>query len=54
MEVIPVRGVSMDNLDDWFKVGAYAVGPGSTLAKVNEKDAKYKVVLKNPGIQWKR
>lgn len=45
VEVIPVGGVSMDNLGDWFKAGAYAVGLGSALTKENGKEADYEVVL---------
>lgn len=46
IEVIAVGGVSIDNLETWFKAGAYAVGLGSALTKVNGEDADYDTVLK--------
>ena len=31
--IMPTGGVSMDNVEEWFKAGAYAVGAGSFLTK---------------------
>ncbi|MDE5911153.1 MAG: bifunctional 2-keto-4-hydroxyglutarate aldolase/2-keto-3-deoxy-6-phosphogluconate aldolase [Clostridia bacterium] len=31
--IMPTGGVSQDNVEEWFKVGAYAVGAGSFLTK---------------------
>jgi len=45
VEVIPVGGVSLDNLDGWFGAGAYAVGLGSALTKEAGRDAAYEEVL---------
>lgn len=45
VEVIPVGGVSMDNLGDWFKAGAYAVGLGSALTKADGRNADYETVV---------
>lgn len=41
IEIMPTGGVSYDNLYDWFKAGAIAVGAGSNLtkkAKLNDFD----------------
>ncbi|MDE7071488.1 MAG: bifunctional 2-keto-4-hydroxyglutarate aldolase/2-keto-3-deoxy-6-phosphogluconate aldolase, partial [Clostridia bacterium] len=31
--IMPTGGVSQDNVEEWFKAGAYAVGAGSFLTK---------------------
>jgi 2-dehydro-3-deoxyphosphogluconate aldolase/(4S)-4-hydroxy-2-oxoglutarate aldolase len=46
LEMIPVGGVSLENLGDWFKAGAYAVGLGSALTKKDGRDGDYESVLK--------
>lgn len=45
LEMIAVGGVSLDNLEEWFKAGAYAVGLGSSLTKKDGQDADYATVL---------
>jgi len=45
LEMIPVGGVSLENLGNWFKAGAYAVGLGSALTKKDGRDADYESVL---------
>lgn len=46
VEIIPVGGVSLSNLGDWFSAGAYAVGLGSALTKEEGRDAAYETVVK--------
>ena len=46
VEIIPVGGVSLSNLGDWFSAGAYAVGLGSALTKEDGRDAVYETVVK--------
>ena len=46
VEIIPVGGVSLSNLGDWFSAGAYAVGLGSALTKEDGRDAAYETVVK--------
>lgn len=46
VEIIPVGGVSLNNLGDWFSAGAYAVGLGSALTKEEGRDAAYETVMK--------
>lgn len=36
-KIMPTGGVTLDNLGDWFKAGAYCVGAGSMLTKGAEK-----------------
>ena len=38
--IMPTGGVSNDNVDEWFKAGAYAVGAGSFLTK-DANDGNY-------------
>lgn len=38
--IMPTGGVSNDNVEDWFKAGAYAVGAGSFLTK-DANDGNY-------------
>lgn len=33
LEIMPTGGVNLDNVGDWFKAGAFAVGAGSFLTK---------------------
>ena len=33
LDIMPTGGVNLDNIADWFKAGAYAVGAGSFLTK---------------------
>jgi 2-dehydro-3-deoxyphosphogluconate aldolase / (4S)-4-hydroxy-2-oxoglutarate aldolase len=40
---MPTGGVSLDNVKDWFKAGAVAVGTGSDLTK-GAKDGNYELV----------
>ncbi|MBC7331832.1 MAG: bifunctional 4-hydroxy-2-oxoglutarate aldolase/2-dehydro-3-deoxy-phosphogluconate aldolase [Synergistetes bacterium] len=37
-KAIPTGGVSLENLEEWFKAGAFAVGAGSNLVKGNPKE----------------
>ncbi|MCJ1662969.1 bifunctional 2-keto-4-hydroxyglutarate aldolase/2-keto-3-deoxy-6-phosphogluconate aldolase [Staphylococcus sp. NRL 16/872] len=46
IELMPSGGVSLDNLEDWYKKGAYAVGIGSALMK-NAKDGNDAVIKDN-------
>lgn len=44
--IMPTGGVSLENLEDWFKAGVYAVGAGSNLVKgshdeIVEQSRKY-------------
>ena len=43
---MPSGGVSLDNLEDWYNKGAYAVGIGSALMK-NAKDGNDTVIKEN-------
>lgn len=36
--IMPTGGVSMDNVGEWFKAGAYAVGAGSFITKGAQND----------------
>lgn len=36
--IMPTGGVNLDNLEDWFKAGAYAVGAGSFVTKGANSD----------------
>ena len=40
---MPTGGVSLENVDEWFKAGAYAVGAGSFITK-GAKSGDYKAV----------
>ncbi|MDD2207585.1 MAG: bifunctional 4-hydroxy-2-oxoglutarate aldolase/2-dehydro-3-deoxy-phosphogluconate aldolase [Aminobacterium sp.] len=42
--IMPVGGVSLDNMKDWFKAGAFAVGLGSALTKPSGTDGGYDAV----------
>ena len=35
---MPSGGVSLDNLEDWYNKGAYAVGIGSALMKMQKME----------------
>jgi len=41
--IMPTGGVSLENVDEWFKAGAYAVGAGSFITK-GAKAGDYKAV----------
>lgn len=41
--IMPTGGVSLENVDEWFKAGAYAVGAGSFITK-GAKSGDYKAV----------
>jgi 2-dehydro-3-deoxyphosphogluconate aldolase/(4S)-4-hydroxy-2-oxoglutarate aldolase len=46
VNIMPTGGVSLDNIEDWFKAGVYAVGAGSNLVKgsqeeITEKSKQY-------------
>lgn len=41
--IMPTGGVSLENVDEWFKAGAYAVGAGSFITK-GAKTGDYKAV----------
>lgn len=49
VELMPSGGVSLDNLDQWKKIGAFAVGIGSALTKgvTNEEYSSVKKVASN-------
>ena len=36
--IMPTGGVNLDNVEDWFKAGAYAIGAGSFVTKGAEKE----------------
>ncbi|AXZ24449.1 bifunctional 2-keto-4-hydroxyglutarate aldolase/2-keto-3-deoxy-6-phosphogluconate aldolase [Staphylococcus warneri] len=46
IELMPSGGVSLDNLEDWYRKGAFAVGIGSALMK-NAKDGNDSVIKEN-------
>ena len=39
--IVPFGGVSVDNVGDWFKAGAAAVGVGSYITKAHKADGDY-------------
>ena len=39
---MPTGGVSLDNLEDWFKAGVVAVGAGSNLVKGSKEEITQK------------
>jgi len=43
-KIMPTGGVNIDNLDKWFKAGAYAVGMGSGITKPNGVEGDYEAV----------
>lgn len=43
-KMMPTGGVNIDNLDKWFKAGAYAVGMGSGITKPNGVEGDYEAV----------
>ena len=46
--IVPFGGVTLDNLVEWFDAGAAAVGIGSAITKIDNKDTDYEsVVLKS-------
>ncbi len=42
VNIMPTGGVSLENLEDWFKAGVYAVGAGSNLVKGTKEEIKEK------------
>lgn len=46
IELMPSGGVSLDNLEDWYRKGTFAVGIGSALMK-NAKDGNDSVIKEN-------
>ena len=44
LEFLPTGGVSVENINEWFNVGAYAVSVGSAITKY-AKDGNYKKVV---------
>jgi len=42
--IVPFGGVTVDNVGDWFKAGAAAVGVGSYITKAHKADGNYKKV----------
>lgn len=46
IELMPSGGVSIDNLEDWYNKGAYAVGIGSALMK-HAKDGNDTIIKEN-------
>lgn len=42
--IMPIGGVTPDNLEDWFKAGAFAVGLGSALVKPAGKEGDYPAI----------
>jgi 2-dehydro-3-deoxyphosphogluconate aldolase/(4S)-4-hydroxy-2-oxoglutarate aldolase len=43
-KMMPTGGVNINNLDKWFKAGAYAVGMGSGITKPNGVEGDYEAV----------
>ena len=41
-QIMPTGGVSLDNLEDWFKAGVVAVGAGSNLVKGSKEEITQK------------
>lgn len=39
--IMPTGGVNLDNLEEWFNAGVFAVGAGSNLVKGNHDDIVY-------------
>lgn len=44
-QIMPIGGVSPNNLEDWFAAGAFAVGLGSALVKPHGKEGDYPAIL---------
>ena len=44
--LVPFGGVTIDNVGDWFKAGAAAVGVGSFIVKAHKADGDYGKVTK--------
>ncbi len=42
--IMPIGGVSLENMEEWFKAGAFAVGLGSALTKPAGTDGSYEAV----------
>ncbi|MDD7305421.1 MAG: bifunctional 2-keto-4-hydroxyglutarate aldolase/2-keto-3-deoxy-6-phosphogluconate aldolase [Peptoniphilaceae bacterium] len=42
VNIMPTGGVSLENLEEWFKVGVYAVGAGSNLVKGTKEEISKK------------
>lgn len=42
--IVPFGGVTIDNVGDWFRAGAAAVGVGSFIVKAHKADGDYKKV----------
>lgn len=41
-QIMPTGGVSLENIEEWFKAGVVAVGAGSNLVKGNREEIKQK------------
>ncbi|MDD7306252.1 MAG: bifunctional 2-keto-4-hydroxyglutarate aldolase/2-keto-3-deoxy-6-phosphogluconate aldolase [Peptoniphilaceae bacterium] len=42
VNIMPTGGVSLENVEEWFKVGVYAVGAGSNLVKGTKEEISQK------------
>lgn len=42
VNIMPTGGVSLENLEEWFKAGVYAVGAGSNLVKGSQEEITQK------------
>lgn len=52
VNIMPTGGVSLENIEDWFAAGVYAVGAGSNLVKgsqeeITQKSKQYLEKIKN-------
>ena len=39
--MIPYGGMSLENMEQWYKSGAYAIGIGNALTKGTQKPLRY-------------
>lgn len=44
LNIMPTGGVNLDNIGEWFKSGAFAVGIGSDLTSEAEKTGNYELI----------
>lgn len=44
LNIMPTGGVNLDNIGEWFKAGAFAVGIGSDLTSEAEKTGNYRLI----------
>jgi 2-dehydro-3-deoxyphosphogluconate aldolase/(4S)-4-hydroxy-2-oxoglutarate aldolase len=52
LRVVPTGGVNPDNVGEWFRAGAFALGAGSDLAPVSAVDSRDHDRLKRNAAVW--